>query len=111
MDSERLLSRLADRETGAEYELDLTGLDRPHAEESVRRMLERNRFTPARTIRIRLDPPPEGGGQTHFQPIGRMLLAARRDGLIAGLTPLSPETGLGYWIETVGKPEAGSDAG
>ncbi len=105
MDPERLLRRIAKAGADADYELDLRGLDRAHAEESVRRMLERNRFTESRSIRIRLQPPPEGGGETLFQPIGRLLLQARRHGLLSRLSPLPPEKGVGYRIETAGKPE------
>lgn len=109
MDPERLLRRLSDAGADADYELDLRGLDRAHAEESVRRMLERTRFVEPRSVRIQLQPPPEGGGETLFQPIGRLLLEARRQAVLAGLSPLSPENGLGYRIETVGKPEPDAD--
>ncbi len=105
MDPERVLKRLSQAGVDADYELDLRGLDRAHAEESVRRMLERNRFTEPRSIRVRLQPPPEGGGETLFQPIGRLLLEARRHGLLSRLSPLPPETGVGYRIETIGKAE------
>ena len=105
MDTERVLKRLSQAGSDADYELDLRGLDRAHAEESVRRMLERNRFTEPRSIRVRLQPPPDGGGETLFQPIGRLLLEARRHGLLSRLSPLPPETGVGYRIETVGKAE------
>ena len=109
MDPERLLRRLSDVGADAEYELDLRGLDRVHAEESVRRMLERTRFVEPRSVRIRLQPPPEGGGETLFQPIGRLLLESRRQGVLSGLSPLSPETGVVYWIETTGKTEPAAD--
>ena len=105
MDPERLLRRLSEAGADADYELDLRDLDRAHAEESVRRMLERNRFTEPRSIRIRLAPPPEGGGETLFQPIGRLLLEARRHGVLSRLSPLPPDSGVGYRVETVGKTE------
>lgn len=106
MDPERLLRRLSEAGADAEYELDLRGLDRAHAEESARRMLERNRFTEPRSVVVHLEPPPEGGGETLFQPIGRLLLEARRHGLLSGLSPLPREKGVGYRIETVGKSSA-----
>jgi len=105
MDPERLLRRLSSAGPAADYELDLRGLDLPHAEESIRQMLERNRFTEPRSVRIRLEPPPPGGGATLFQPIGRLLLDARRQGSLTGLTPLPPDEGIGYRIETAGRPE------
>ncbi|CAA9357361.1 MAG: FIG00800578: hypothetical protein, partial [uncultured Microvirga sp.] len=50
--------------------LDLTGVAREAAEASVKDMLERSRFAQGKTVAIRFDPPPEGGGETLFQPIG-----------------------------------------
>ncbi|MFL5036914.1 MAG: hypothetical protein ACJ8EC_18085, partial [Microvirga sp.] len=57
--------------TDAEAVLDLRGAGRAKAEASVKDMLERSRFAEPKTVAIRLDPPPEGGGETLFQPIGR----------------------------------------
>ena len=68
-------------------------------------MLERTRFVEPRSVRIRLQPPPEGGGETLFQPIGRLLLEARRHGVLSRLSPLPPDSGVGYRVETVGKTE------
>jgi len=110
MIEERLLHRLASGSADAEYELDLRGLDLTHSRESLVRMLERNRFQPSRTINIRLDPPVAGGGETLFQPIGRMLLEARRHQLLSALSPLPPDSGLGYRIETAGNPNGEPDA-
>ncbi|NQW11290.1 MAG: hypothetical protein HQ481_15600 [Alphaproteobacteria bacterium] len=109
MDAEHLIERLTRVGADAEYTLDLAGLDLPHARESVARMLERSRFRAPRDIAVLLDPPPEGGGETLFQPIGRQLLDARRAGLLERLEPLSREAGLGYRIATVGNPEASDD--
>lgn len=109
MDAEHLIERLTRGGTDAEYTLDLTGLDLPHARESVAQMLERSRFRTPRDVAILLDPPPDGGGETLFQPIGRQLLEARRAGLLDQLEPLTREAGLGYRIATVGNPETGGD--
>ena len=106
MIEERLLGALENGRSDAEYELDLSGLDLPHARESIRQMLERSRFRAPRSIALKLDPPPEGGGETLFQPVGRQLLEARRSGILSTLTPLPPEFGIGYRIETTGKPDA-----
>lgn len=103
---EALFQKLSKGAKDAEYELDLTGLDLAHARESLSRMLERNRFRPARSIVVRLDKPVAGGGETLFQPIGRMLLDARRGGILSTLGLLPPEDGIGYRLETVGKSEA-----
>lgn len=103
---EAILAKLSRGMGEAEYELDLTGLDLPHARESVARMLEWSRFRTPRAIAVRLDPPVAGGGETLFQPIGRLLLEARRSEVLSGLSPLPPESGIGFRIETVGNPEA-----
>lgn len=107
---ERLFGHLSRGRADAEYELDLTGIDRAHGLESVRRMLERGRFAEPREIVIRLEPPRPGGGETLFQPVGRLLLEARRAGVLAVLAPLPPESGIGYRIETVGKPRTPEQA-
>jgi hypothetical protein len=107
---EALFRKLSKGQKDADYQLDLTGLDLPHAQESVTRMLERNRFRPARSVVIRLDKPVEGGGETLFQPVGRLLLEARRDGILSTLGLLPPEDGIGYRLETVGTSGTPDDA-
>ena len=68
------LKRLTGYDDTAEYELDLCGLDLPHATESVARMIERSRFRAPRSVVVRLDPAGPDTGETLFQPIGRLLL-------------------------------------
>lgn len=99
------LRRLTGQARDAEFELDLRGLDVAHAGESVLRMLERARFREPRSVLIRLDPPEPGGGETLFQPIGRMLLEARRAGQLTRYSTLPPEAGLGFYVLTAGKPD------
>jgi hypothetical protein len=99
------LRRLTGQERDAEYELDLRGLDGPHGRDSVRLMLERSRFRAPRSVVVRLDPPPEGGGETLFQPIGRMLLEARRTGVLDRFSTLPSDTGLGFHLVTSGRDE------
>lgn len=105
------IKRLLGTDTQAEYELDLQGLDRAHATESVSRMVERSRFLAPRSILVRLDPPPEGGGETLFQPIGRQLLDAKKAGFLSSLSPLPEPAGLGFHIVTAGKAEPEVDDG
>lgn len=105
MNEERLLDRLADAPNEAEYHLDLAGLDLPHARETIAQMLERNRFRPPRTILVTIEAPPEGGGETLFQPVGHQLLDARRAGLLSSMHPLTAQDGPGYWIKTTGKTD------
>jgi hypothetical protein len=92
----------------AEAELDLRAASREQAAESLRELLERSRFADARSVAIRLAPPPEGGGETLFQPVGKALLEARRAGWIAELHTLPAEDGLGFYVVLAGSSgEAG----
>ena len=88
----------------AEAVLDLRGVVRVKAEASVKDMLERSRFAQPKTVAIRLDPPPEGGGETLFQPVGRLLLDAKRWGWIERLQTLPAQDGLGFYVALAGKP-------
>lgn len=88
----------------AEAVLDLRGAARAKAEASVKNMLERSRFASPKTVAIRLDPPPEGGGETLFQPVGRLLLDAKRRGWIERLQTLPARDGLGFYVALAGKP-------
>lgn len=87
----------------ADSVLDLRGTNRPTAEASLADMLERSRFGKGKTVAIQLDPPPEGGGETLFQPIGRLLLDAKRRGLVERLQTLPAGDGLGFYVALAGK--------
>ena len=89
----------------ADSVMDLRGANRATAEASLKEMLERSRFAKGKTVAIRLDPPPAGGGETLFQPAGRLLLAARRSRLIERLQTLPAPDGLGFYVALAGKPQ------
>ncbi|CAA2103843.1 MULTISPECIES: hypothetical protein [Methylobacterium] len=89
--------------TDAESVLDLRGTNRPTAEASLNDMLERSRFGKGKTVAIRFDPPPEGGGETLFQPVGRLLLDAKRKGIVDRLQTLPAGDGLGFYVALAGK--------
>ncbi len=91
--------------TDADSVLDLRGANRATAEASLKDMLERSRFAKGKTVAIRLDPPPEGGGETLFQPAGRLLLDAKRRGLIERLQTLPAQDGLGFYVALAGRTE------
>ncbi|TXN65523.1 hypothetical protein [Methylobacterium sp. WL6] len=91
--------------TDAESVMDLRGANRATAEASLNEMLERSRFAKGKTVAIRLDPPPEGGGETLFQPVGRLLLDAKRRGLVDRLQTLPAGDGLGFYVALAGKPQ------
>ena len=88
--------------TDAEAVLDLRGASPAQAEASIKDMLERSRFGAGKTVAIRLDPPPEGGGETLFQPVGRLLLDAKRRGWIERLQTLPAADGLGFYLALAG---------
>jgi hypothetical protein len=74
--------------------LDLTGVAREAAEACINDILQRSRFARGWTVAARLAPPPDGGGETLFQPIGRLLLGAKRRGWIDRLQTLPARDGL-----------------
>jgi hypothetical protein len=96
--------------TDADAILDLTGAPRPKAEASLDDMLERSRFTAPKTVAILLDGPPDGGGETLFQPVGRRLLAARKRGWITRLQTLPARDGLGFYVALAGRPPGRAEA-
>ena len=89
--------------TDAESVLDLRAANPARAEASLADMLERSRFAKGKTVAIRLDPPPEGGGETLFQPVGRRLLDAKRRGWIERLQTLPAGDGLGFYVALAGR--------
>jgi hypothetical protein len=88
----------------AEAVLDLRGASRDQAAASLQEMLERSRFAASKSVAIRLEAPPEGGGETLFQPIGKALLEARKRGWIEHLQTLPAHDGLGFYVVLAGKP-------
>jgi hypothetical protein len=92
----------------AESVLDLRGASREQAALSIQDMLERSRFAQGKTVAIRLDPPPEGGGETLFQPVGKALLEAKKRGWIDRLQTLPSQDGIGFYVVLSGRPERGA---
>ena len=91
--------------TDAEAVLDLRGATREQAEASVQDMLQRSRFAAMKTVAVLLTPPPEGGGETLFQPIGRALLEAKKRGWVDRLQTLPAQDGIGFYVALSGRPE------
>jgi hypothetical protein len=91
--------------TDAEAVLDLRNATREQAAASIQDMLERSRFGKAKTVAIRLSPPPEGGGETLFQPVGKALLEAKKRGWVERLQTLPANDGLGFYVALAGRPE------
>ena len=93
----------------AQAVLDLRGASREKAAASIQDMLERSRFAQGKAVAIRLDPPPEGGGETLFQPVGKALLEAKKRGWIERLQTLPTDDGIGFYVALARKPERGGD--
>ena len=88
----------------ADAVLDLRGASADRAAASLQDMLERSRFAQGQAVAIRLDPPPQGGGETLFQPVGRALLEAKKRGWIDRLQTLPASDGLGFYVGLSGRP-------
>ncbi len=91
--------------TDAESVLDLRSASREQAAASIQDMLERSRFAQTKSVAIRLAAPPEGGGETLFQPVGKALLEAKKRGWIERLQTLRAEDGLGFYVGLAGRPD------
>jgi hypothetical protein len=96
---ENPLSRLALQPDHTDSELDLRGLSPAEALERVDHALTECR--PSTRILIRFEPAGEDGRETLFLPIGRHLLAARRNGRLKHCLPIAD--GAGYFVETSGE--------
>jgi len=92
----------------AEVILDLRGAVRETAAASLQDFLERSRFAARTSVAVLLDSPPEGGGETLFQPVGKALLAAKRRGWVERLQTLPARDGLGFYVVLAGRPERGA---
>lgn len=88
----------------AEAVLDLRGATREQAVASLQDMLERSRFADKKSVAVQLAGPPEGGGETLFQPIGKALLEAKKRGWIDRLQTLPAHDGLGFYLVLAGNP-------
>lgn len=90
------LNKLGLQAGEAEAEFDLRGLDRQVALNRVKALLEQHQPGNPSTYHLRFDPARGDGTQTLFQPLGRLLLAARREQRLQSCLPL-PD-GAGYFI-------------
>lgn len=91
------ISGLFGSDAKAEAEIDLRGLELIPALEKLGHGLA---HLEVRTVRVLIDPASPTSGETLFQPVGRYLLEARRDGDVLAMSPLQAK-------ESGGKPLAG----
>lgn len=94
-----LVGNLAD----GEQTLDLRGASLSHARWAVSRILEQGRSADGTSVVIRIDPATPTSGETHFLPLGRQLLEARKRGLITRFHPLPEADGGGFYVELPGR--------
>jgi hypothetical protein len=87
----------------AESILDLRGAERAQGVASVEVLIESSRFGPAKSVAVLLDPPRGIGDETLFQPVGRLLLAAKRAGTVDRLQTLPARDGLGFYVHLTGR--------
>jgi hypothetical protein len=85
--------------TEAEAILDLCGADRQQAHDAIEQMLEQGGLGPSTRVIIRLDPATPTSGETLFLPVGRHLLAARRQRRIVRFSTLPDADGGGFYLE------------
>ncbi len=90
------LQQLAIQVGEIEAEIDLRGYALGPALARIARVLDPKSGSPRRYA-VRFDPPRGDGTRTLFQPVGRFLLEARRQGRIARCLPL-PD-GTGFYLE------------
>ena len=79
------LEKLAFQAGDAEAELDLRGLPAEQAMQAVEQLL--NDRSSAKSYLIRFDAAADDGRETLFQPLGRLLLEARRSGRLTRCLP------------------------
>lgn len=82
----------------ADETLDLRGQVRHDALAALEKLLFAD-HPPGHSVIVAIDTPTPGQGETLFQPVGQVLLAARRVGRLTALRPLPPggDTG-GFFI-------------
>ena len=91
------VSRLFGSDAAAEAEIDLRGMEMI---EALERLGQGIASLPAATVRVLIDPASPTSGETLFQPVGRYLLEARRDGEVLAMSPLQAQ-------DPEGRPLAG----
>jgi len=91
---ENPLAKIAFQASDADALLDLQGMPAERAMQAVEKLLREP--APAQSVLIRFDAAAEDGRETLFQPLGRRLLQARREGHLKRCLPASD--GAGYFI-------------
>jgi hypothetical protein len=86
----------------ADEVVDLRGLNRAAVLARLELVLALPRQEGLR-VAVLIDPARPGAGETHFQPVGRRIVEARRQGLVRAAQPIPPgEDAGGFVIEVAG---------
>ncbi len=98
---------------GGSYEaadevVDLRGLDRAAVLGRLELVLALPRREGLR-VAVLIDPARPGGGETLFQPVGRRILEARRQGLVRAAQPIPPGEGAGGFVIEMAGGGGGAD--
>lgn len=97
------LEALALQAGEADAELDLRGMNETQALAQVSALLDNPATEGPRSYRLQFDPARGDGSHTLFQPLGRALLQARREGKLKSCLPL-PD-GAAYFIQLADSQE------
>ena len=84
---------------GSADELDLRGLGRDEALQRLDDAIGPVKPGESARLRISIDPPVPGRGETLFPLLARHLLAARRQRRILHFLPIQPDGGAGFFVE------------
>jgi len=90
---------LVGKRAEGERTLDLRGLSLTDAQSAVADMLNRSPSDEFTSVVVRIDSASATSGETHFLPIGRQLLTARKRGRIGHFHPLPAADGGGFYVE------------
>lgn len=95
---EAVLGRIEVPPLPVDRELDLRGLNRARAMTQLYQVLDLGRFGQTGALRIRIDPASATSGETLFQPVAKLLLAALRRKVLSGCYLLPRELGAGFYV-------------
>lgn len=82
----------------ADAELDLSGFSAPAAIDVLDHVLSGSHDESSHRLYIAFEPANEESGETLFQPIGRRLLMAMRQGVIESCSPVLGEESAGFVV-------------
>lgn len=100
------LLALLERTDIADAELNLSGFSAAAAIDVINHVLLSSVEEPSRRLYIAFEPATEQSGETLFQPVGRRLLSAMRQGIIESCSPVLRDNSAGFIIALSGPESA-----